>query len=954
MHTDDGHIVHQCLSGNTGAFALLVDKYKARLFALVYAKVGQFEDAEDITQDVFLNAYRKLSTLRRWDNFYAWLYSIASNRCKEFHRSEQRRVDTAFLADQSENYQADMDAHTEKLRNEQIHEALASLPEIHRQVLVLRYMAGMRSKEIAQALRVSPNTINQRLMRARTQLKAVLNEEMITMIPTALAERKLQPGFTACIIDLVKGTQIQTAPHKTALPLGLSAAGGVIILLLSLSVPKSPLYPLGEWLGGPLPLKTQVFENGEIAVDAEATEVAILGGQHQDNSVRQKQKTIKIPSVIGKIAETDEKEKTITGIYLPNDASWDMDISHDGTKMVYPGRRVTPSGYEFQLIVSPLIDVSSDVPPRQSILVQGEGTTQYFQPKWSPNGKWIAFYRQEYQNRGAEGHGSDIDLYLVPAAGGKVRFLARTDSQKQPRGLSWSPESKEISFVKWTGENADICIVSLDTGAVRPFTTDGKGNTSPSWSPDGKWIFYLSQRPSSRETHLGKPVWKQPVDGGKATPIDAVAIQHAFVYSPNGEWAARNNIVDTYSGFSFPGIVVDRLNEHGDLAGEPIVIEPAKLKETPKLLRWAPDGRIIVLQEDYIKVSYAALKTKNGALRYLGEATYSNVTTKSGALRYLSTDTSSNDPSFPLTGVQLIGVQWISDGKRLFFPSRAELPGYDPSSTGILDIETNHFTPIQLPVRTRIDESALSPDEKQIAFVRIAFLPDFNRLLYIMPVAGGTSKQLAHGKLFPVDLRWSPDGRTIAFINIKTRTSGSPKSQLCVVSVSDGQVKTLVDSGLCREPAWSPDGTMLAFTQYPYDDIHIVPATGGNSRQITSTPKQQESELTWTPDGRRLAYKVHGVEWWVISIDSGKPTKLHRNHIPSSWSSDGTSYLAFGPHGELQRISLDGAILSGFSVRAPTHAQPLSMSPDGETTLIRHVDSEKSCWGIDVSHLDGL
>ena len=89
MHTDDGHIVHQCLSGNTGAFALLVDKYKARLFALVYAKVGQFEDAEDITQDVFLNAYRKLSTLRRWDNFYAWLYSIASNRCKEFHRAEK-------------------------------------------------------------------------------------------------------------------------------------------------------------------------------------------------------------------------------------------------------------------------------------------------------------------------------------------------------------------------------------------------------------------------------------------------------------------------------------------------------------------------------------------------------------------------------------------------------------------------------------------------------------------------------------------------------------------------------------------------------------------------------------------------------------------------------------------------------------------------------------------------
>ena len=90
MHTRDGHIVHQCLSGSAEAFALLVDKYKERIFALVYAKVGQFQDAEDLTQDVFLEAYKNLSTLRRWDNFYPWLYSIASNQCKNFHRAQKK------------------------------------------------------------------------------------------------------------------------------------------------------------------------------------------------------------------------------------------------------------------------------------------------------------------------------------------------------------------------------------------------------------------------------------------------------------------------------------------------------------------------------------------------------------------------------------------------------------------------------------------------------------------------------------------------------------------------------------------------------------------------------------------------------------------------------------------------------------------------------------------------
>ena len=205
MHTGDGHIVHQCLSGNTEAFALLVDKYKERIFALVYAKVGQFQDAEDITQDVFLNAYKKLSTLRRWDNFYPWLYSIAANRCKDFHCAQNRRVDAAHLADQDESVsqRADMEAHLERLRNEQLHEALASLPEMHRQVLMLRYMAGMKNKEIAETLRVSPNTIDQRLVRSRAKLKTILNEEMIPMIRTTLAERKLQPGFTARVVELI-------------------------------------------------------------------------------------------------------------------------------------------------------------------------------------------------------------------------------------------------------------------------------------------------------------------------------------------------------------------------------------------------------------------------------------------------------------------------------------------------------------------------------------------------------------------------------------------------------------------------------------------------------------------------------------------------------------------------------------------------------------------------------
>ena len=74
MRTEDGYVVQKCLNGDSAAFGLLVDKYRESIYGLAYSKLGDFHDAEDVTQEVFIRAYQKLRTLKRYDSFLAWLY----------------------------------------------------------------------------------------------------------------------------------------------------------------------------------------------------------------------------------------------------------------------------------------------------------------------------------------------------------------------------------------------------------------------------------------------------------------------------------------------------------------------------------------------------------------------------------------------------------------------------------------------------------------------------------------------------------------------------------------------------------------------------------------------------------------------------------------------------------------------------------------------------------------
>lgn len=265
MQTEDGEIVYKCLNGKPEAFGFLVDKYRESIFAFAYSELHNFHDAEDITQEVFIKAYRKLKCLRHYDRFIAWLYSITYHQCKNLIRSRQNRPDRDYVEDQTPEALMipSMNSYREDIAIETINEALDSLPKLYSQALTLHYLGGMSIKEIAVFLGTSINAIKHRLSRARTQLKG----EVLGMMSETFSQQKLRAGFTFRIVEAIKHIKIQSVPPIKTVPWILSLAVGVIFGVLGLGsgikLPDLIPAPMSSSLVG----ETKVLEVGEIPVD---------------------------------------------------------------------------------------------------------------------------------------------------------------------------------------------------------------------------------------------------------------------------------------------------------------------------------------------------------------------------------------------------------------------------------------------------------------------------------------------------------------------------------------------------------------------------------------------------------------------------------------------------------------------------------------------------------------
>ena len=176
---DDIQLIRKVLSGDDAAFGILVEKYQKSVHALAWRKIQDFHYAEEIMQDTFLRAYKKLPTLKNPNQFSGWLHVIANRLCIDWMRSQksvmQSLEDTpaAEIDKSSYAYHVSEQRMTERIEHhhELVKKLLEKLPENERKVVTLYYLDEMSTKEIGKFMGVSVNTITSRLHRARKRLQ---------------------------------------------------------------------------------------------------------------------------------------------------------------------------------------------------------------------------------------------------------------------------------------------------------------------------------------------------------------------------------------------------------------------------------------------------------------------------------------------------------------------------------------------------------------------------------------------------------------------------------------------------------------------------------------------------------------------------------------------------------------------------------------------------------------
>lgn len=178
--SDDIEVIEKVLAGDIEAFSVIIKKYQEKTFNYVYSQVKDYDEALDITQEIFIMTIEALRSFRRESKFSTWFYSIMVNYCKNYRKKNRRynlvpingsKGDDEYslqLTDERENPEKEV-VMNDSLRI--VREEIERLPDDYRDILMLRDIEGLSYNEVAEVLDISLSNVKVRIHRGREFLK---------------------------------------------------------------------------------------------------------------------------------------------------------------------------------------------------------------------------------------------------------------------------------------------------------------------------------------------------------------------------------------------------------------------------------------------------------------------------------------------------------------------------------------------------------------------------------------------------------------------------------------------------------------------------------------------------------------------------------------------------------------------------------------------------------------
>lgn len=196
----DSELIARILSGEERLFTRLVEQYSGYVWALCSSYIHNPSDCEDVTQDVFVQCYRRLDTLRNPAAFGGWLSQLARRHCLMWLRASARREERhARYRAESAAEEGTMEHAAQEDRYESIRNAIETLPSDYREALLLRFAEGYSAEEAAAFLGISPAAMRKRIERAQNMLKDRLWDQVEPALKNERHRDQLARGIVAAI-----------------------------------------------------------------------------------------------------------------------------------------------------------------------------------------------------------------------------------------------------------------------------------------------------------------------------------------------------------------------------------------------------------------------------------------------------------------------------------------------------------------------------------------------------------------------------------------------------------------------------------------------------------------------------------------------------------------------------------------------------------------------------------